>query len=47
MSVLDWWPCEAAILITNEKPAVVIIRDRLILVFSTTHPTPKDRTNAF
>ncbi len=47
MSALDWWPCEAAILITNEKPAAVTIRDRLILVFSTTRPTRRDRTDAF
>ena len=32
---------------TNEEPASATIRGGLNLVFSTTHPTPKDRTDAF
>ena len=34
-------------IIPNEKPAAATIRDRLILVLSTTHPTQKDQTNVF
>jgi len=33
--------------IANKKPAAATIRDRLNLVFSTTHPTRKDRTDDF
>ena len=31
--------------IPNEKPAAATIRDRLNLVFSTTHPLAKEQTN--
>ena len=31
----------------NKKPAEVSTPGGLNLVFSTTHPTPKDRTDAF